>query len=207
VTREDGAVGEPERLHPLLLLTGLGGGLRQVAGGYAFIGYLAFSGRGGTALIAALALLAVLAGGLYLYWRRFEFRVGTNEIRIDSGILSRTHRSIPFDRIQDVDISQGPIARLAGIAKVKFETAATPTKARCRRYRWSGPRSFGRSSARTARVRWNRPPRPRRPRTSPSSQWIRAVSSSPASSISRWLCSPAWSAQRRRSVTRSASTR
>jgi putative membrane protein len=121
---EDGAVGQPERLHPLLLLTGLGGSLRQVAGGYAFIGYLAFSGQARTALFAAAGLFAVLAGGLYLYWRRFEFRVGANEIRIDSGIISRTHRSIPFDRIQDVDITQGPIARLLGIAKVKFETGA-----------------------------------------------------------------------------------
>jgi pimeloyl-ACP methyl ester carboxylesterase len=29
-------------------------------------------------------------------------RIGADEIRIDSGIVSRTHRSIPFDRIQDV---------------------------------------------------------------------------------------------------------
>ncbi|HEY0164265.1 MAG TPA: PH domain-containing protein [Sphingomicrobium sp.] len=128
VKTEDFAVGEPERLHPLLLLTGLAGSLRQMAGGYAFIGYLAFSGRAGTALIAALALFAMLAVGLYLYWRRFEYRVGTNEIRIDSGIISRTHRSIPFDRIQDVDITQGPIARLLGIAKVKFETGASGGK-------------------------------------------------------------------------------
>ena len=124
MTAEDQAVGKPERLHPLLLLTGLGSSLRGVAGGYAFIAYLAVSGQGRTALLAAIALLAFLAGGLFLYWRRFEFRVGASEIRIDSGILSRTHRSIPFDRIQDVDISQGPIARAVGIAKVKFETGA-----------------------------------------------------------------------------------
>jgi putative membrane protein len=124
MTREDGAVGQPERLHPLLLLTGLGGSLRGMAGGYAFVGYLIVSGQVRTALLLALALFTVLAGGLYLYWRRFEFRVGTSEIRIDSGIFSRTHRSIPFDRIQDVDITQGPVARLLGIAKVKFETGA-----------------------------------------------------------------------------------
>jgi putative membrane protein len=121
----DGAVGSAERLHPLFLLTGLGSALRGVAGGYAFIGYLAVSGRAGTALLAGLALLAFMVGGLLLYWQRFEFRVGANEIRIDSGILNRTHRSIPFDRIQDVDITQGPIARLVGIAKVKFETGAS----------------------------------------------------------------------------------
>ena len=122
---EDGAVGRPERLHPLLLLTGLGGSLRGMAGGYAFIGYLAVSGQARTALFAGLALLIVLAASLFLYWRRFEFRVGASEIRIDSGIFSRTHRSIPFDRIQDVDITQGPVARLVGIAKVKFETGGS----------------------------------------------------------------------------------
>ncbi len=125
MTAEDGSVGTPERLHPMFLISGLGGSLRGMAGGYAFIGYLAVSGRGGAALFAAVALLAVLAASLFLYWTRFEFRVGDDEIRIDSGIFSRTHRSIPFDRIQDVDISQGPLARLFGIAKVKFETGGS----------------------------------------------------------------------------------
>lgn len=115
----------PERLHPLILLTGLGGSLRGMAGGYAAVGYLAATGRLGTALLAGGALLAFLIVGLFLYWRRFEYRVGAHEIRIDSGILSRTHRSIPFERVQDVDISQGPVARLLGLAKVKFETGGS----------------------------------------------------------------------------------
>ena len=96
-----------------------------MAGGYAGIGYLAVSGRLQTALIGAVLLLLFMAAGLFLYWRRFEYRVGENEIRIDSGILNRTHRSIPFDRIQDVDITQGPVARLFGLARVKFETGGS----------------------------------------------------------------------------------
>lgn len=125
---EDRAVGVPERLHPLFILTGIGGSLRGMAGGYAAIGYLAMSGRATTALIAAIGLLIALAGSLLLYWMRFQYRVGENEIRIDSGIFSRTHRSIPFDRIHDADITQGPIARLAGLAKVKFETGSAGGK-------------------------------------------------------------------------------
>ena len=121
----DAAVGPPEHLHPLFLLTGLGGSLRGVAGGYVAIGYLAVSGRWQYAAIGTLLLLLFLGIGVLLYWRRFEYRVGANEIRIDSGILNRTHRSIPFDRIQDVDITQGPISRLLGLAKVKFETGAS----------------------------------------------------------------------------------
>ena len=118
----DPAAGAPERLHPLFLVTGLGGSLRGLASGYAVLGYLAVSGRLTTAIFGAIALLMVVAVGVALYWARFEFRVGRGDIRIDSGIVSRRHRSIPFDRIQDVDITQGPIARLIGLAQVKFET-------------------------------------------------------------------------------------
>ena len=121
----DQAVGAPERLHPLYLVTGLGRGLRQMIGGYAAVGYLAATGSWRSALLMLGAFAAVMVVGVVLYWRRFEYRVGVNEIRIDSGILRRTHRSIPFDRIQDVDISQGPIARLLGLARVRFETGAS----------------------------------------------------------------------------------
>jgi putative membrane protein len=115
----------PERLHPLMLLSGLGGSLRGVAGGYAGIGYLAATGRLDTALILGGLLLAGAIVSLLVYWRRFTFRVGTDELRIDSGFISRTHRSIPFDRVQDVDISQGPLQRLLGLASVTFDTGAS----------------------------------------------------------------------------------
>jgi len=121
----DQSVGRTERLHPLFLLTGLTGSLRGFAGGYAFIAYLFVSGKGTAALLGAAALLAFVTLSLFIYWRRFEFRVGANEIRIDSGFINRTHRSIPFDRIQDVDITQGPLARLLGLAQVKFETGGS----------------------------------------------------------------------------------
>lgn len=119
---DDRAVGAPERLHPLFLLKGLGGSLRGLGGAYALLAYFIVSGEWRLALFAAAAFILIGGVGAMLYWRRFEYRVGTSEIRIDSGILSRRHRSIPFDRIQDVDIKQGPLARALGIAQVKFET-------------------------------------------------------------------------------------
>lgn len=112
----------PERLHPLMLLTGFGASLRGLAGGYAGVGYLAATGSMRSAVVLAAVLLVGIAISLLVYWRRFSYRVGAHEIRIDSGVVSRTHRSIPFDRVQDVDISQGPLQRLLGLASVKFET-------------------------------------------------------------------------------------
>ena len=125
MSETDLAVGAPERLHPLYLVTGLGRGLRQMIGGYAAIGYFAATGNWRIALLILAGIAAVMVVGVFVYWRRFEFRVGANEIRIDSGIVNRTHRSIPFDRIQDVDISQGPLARLLGLARVKLETGGS----------------------------------------------------------------------------------
>ncbi len=121
----DQAVGAPERLHPLYLVSGLGSNLRQLVGAYVAVGYFAATGSWRTAALMLGGISFVVVVGLFLTWRRFEFRVGTNEIRIDSGILNRLHRSIPFDRIQDVDITQGPLARLLGLARVRFETGGS----------------------------------------------------------------------------------
>jgi len=57
-------------------------------------------------------------------WLRFRFLVGDDEVVIESGVFARQHRTIPFDRIQDVSIEQGLVARALGIAKVGFETGA-----------------------------------------------------------------------------------
>ena len=44
----------PERLHPLVLLTGLGTRLRGIAGGYAGLGYLAATGVTDGSLLAGV---------------------------------------------------------------------------------------------------------------------------------------------------------
>ncbi|HEX9965107.1 MAG TPA: PH domain-containing protein [Allosphingosinicella sp.] len=87
---------------------------------------LAFSSRSGLtgALYLAAALGVVLLAAKWLAWRRFKYGVGAAEIVIESGILNRNRRSIPFDRVQDVDIERTFLARLFGLAKVRIETGA-----------------------------------------------------------------------------------
>ena len=60
----------------------------------------------------------------WLGWLRFRYHVGDHDIRVEKGILSRTARSIPYDRIQDVSIEQKPLARMMGLGEVKFETGS-----------------------------------------------------------------------------------
>lgn len=77
-------------------------------------------------VLAFAAGVAVLILILYwLRWRSFRYGVGAHDIVIESGLLTRTRRSIPFHRIQDVDIERGPLARLFGLAKVRIETGGS----------------------------------------------------------------------------------
>jgi putative membrane protein len=74
-------------------------------------------------------IVAAVAGAIFLFfnflaWSRFRYGVGAREIVIESGILHRNRRIIPFDRIQDVDIERALLARVFGLAKVKIETGA-----------------------------------------------------------------------------------
>lgn len=118
-------LGPPERLHPLYLLTGLGQAFRGawglIAGGAVF----AAQGRWWIVAVMGVVFALLSIGSLLLRWLKLEYRVGAHEIRIDSGFLSRISRAIPFDRVTDVDIEQGPIHRLFGLASVKLETGAS----------------------------------------------------------------------------------
>jgi putative membrane protein len=118
-------LGPPERLHPLYLLTGLGQSLRGAWGMLAGGAYFATQGRWWIVAVMAILFVFISIGGLFLRWLKLEYRVGAHEIRIESGFLSRTSRAIPFDRVTDVDIEQGPVHRLFGLAKVKLETGAS----------------------------------------------------------------------------------
>jgi putative membrane protein len=55
-------------------------------------------------VIAAVLILSVFFR--WLAWLRFQYFVGEHDIRVEKGILNRTARSIPYERIQDVSIEQ-----------------------------------------------------------------------------------------------------
>lgn len=112
------------RLHPatlLLAIVRLGPRSLNFLPALAAIG---FAGRWAYVLPALGLFLLFSLGGAWLAWLRFRYRVGEHEIIIESGVFSRQHRTIPFDRIQDVSIEQGLIARALDIAKLGFETGA-----------------------------------------------------------------------------------
>ncbi|MFB0611803.1 PH domain-containing protein [Aurantiacibacter poecillastricola] len=69
-------------------------------------------------------IIAINLFGAWLGWVRLRYRVGENDVRMEQGILSRSARSVPYERIQDVSLEQKLVPRLLGLVEVKFETGA-----------------------------------------------------------------------------------
>ena len=76
------------------------------------------------AICAGIALIGIGTFSAFLRWRKFTYQVNEEDIRVESGILSRTARSVPFERIQDVSLEQSLVPRLFGLVAVKFETGS-----------------------------------------------------------------------------------
>ncbi len=122
----DNLVSDPQRTAPLSVVLGAIGSLRSaVLPALAF----GFSGVGGgerlwIAIGIGLAVAVIGAAFSYWRWRRLTYTVGEQDIRVESGVLSRTARSVPYERIQDVSLEAKPLPRLFGLVAVKLETGA-----------------------------------------------------------------------------------
>lgn len=114
-----------ERLHPLFLLTGLGKVIRGAWGALAGGAYLAFRGDLTLAVLLLGSFVGFSVAALVVKWWTFRFHLERDELRIDQGLVSRSSRAIPFDRVTDVDIEQGPLHRLLGLARLRMETGAS----------------------------------------------------------------------------------
>ncbi len=118
--------GDPRRTAPLgLLIKGLGA-LRQSIPAVLALSYVM---RDQGPLLWVVLAVVVLVSVINLFfaglaWHRLTFHVGGEDIRVESGIMSRAARSVPYERIQDVSLEQNLLARLLGLVVVRFETGA-----------------------------------------------------------------------------------
>ncbi len=113
-------------LSPLSLIANTITGLRSFMFPILAAAFAVGNKVGYTFILIAVAVIALITLGFtYWAWKRFSYQIGAEEIRIESGILNRNARSIPYERIQDVSLEQSLIPRLLGISAVKFETGGS----------------------------------------------------------------------------------
>lgn len=112
----------PRRLHPgTIVLRIVTKAPQQVAG---LVALAAATSRSGFGVMLGIVTALVVGAGLFSWirWRSFTYTIADGELTIANGVLHRTRRSIPFDRIQDVSIDQKLLARPFGLARVRIET-------------------------------------------------------------------------------------
>lgn len=77
-------------------------------------------------VIAAPVLLIVLIVLLRLPSRRYGARgynMGSDRLRVVRGVWWHSDTVVPFGRVQHIDVNQGPLERLFGIATLTLHTA------------------------------------------------------------------------------------
>ncbi|MEM1132528.1 MAG: PH domain-containing protein [Pseudomonadota bacterium] len=89
----------------------------------------AIASEGGTfgpislvALVLYALIVVVLPGRKY---RRWGYAMESDRLRVLRGFLFRTDTIVPFNRIQHIDVGQGPIERMCGVATLVVHTAGT----------------------------------------------------------------------------------
>ncbi|MFT4234483.1 MAG: PH domain-containing protein [Microbacterium sp.] len=71
------------------------------------------------ALLVTLGVVIVIIVVFYLVWRFAQFRITGDHVEVRRGILFRSHRRAPLDRVQGVNLTRPFVARLFGLAKLE----------------------------------------------------------------------------------------
>ncbi|WP_372339693.1 PH domain-containing protein [Nocardiopsis sp. CC223A] len=72
---------------------------------------------------AGAGVVGLLVGG-FVTWRTTSYEVAGDHLEIRKGLLSRSRRTIPLERIRGVDVTSTLLHRILGVAVVRIEAAA-----------------------------------------------------------------------------------
>ena len=77
----------------------------------------------------AVPLMVLAAAFIWLMprrrWRRKGYAMGADRLRVVRGWLFRSDTVVPFNRVQHIDVHEGPIQRYYSLATLTLHTAGT----------------------------------------------------------------------------------
>lgn len=80
-------------------------------------------GRAVWTVLIVVGVVLLLLAGFFLSWWFTRYQVTDDHVRVNSGVLFRQHRQARLDRVQAIDVIQPLLARIFGLAELKFEVA------------------------------------------------------------------------------------
>ena len=78
-------------------------------------------------IVGVLAIPALI--GAAAKYALYRWRLDADELLLRSGVLNRQNRVIPLARVQNVEVRQSLLQRVAGVAELRVETAGTGLQA------------------------------------------------------------------------------
>jgi len=97
---------------PWILLVGL-----AIEGILSFVWSILFS------IIAVAIIFLVPLPWAQLAYKNYRYELAQDRINIQRGVIWKRHVSIPYGRIQNVNIVRGPVTRMLGLADLQIQTA------------------------------------------------------------------------------------
>lgn len=114
---------------------------------FVILGAIVFSGSAssnaiGGVLIGILLfiifyiILIIIIGEIYsrMSYSRWFFEFTEDNLKIEKGIIWKRYSNVPYERVQNVDIQRGIIARILGFSSVMIQTAGYSATARTEGY-------------------------------------------------------------------------
>jgi uncharacterized protein len=90
------------------------------------VAMLLIDGRLGDAIPVAAVVLLLLYVAFYprARYRRWRWRLTPLALELRYGVVVHRHEAVPYFRVQQIDVAQGPLDRLLGLATLQVTTAS-----------------------------------------------------------------------------------
>lgn len=78
-----------------------------------------------TSLIIVYLIIIVIIAEIYarMSYTRWFYEFSEDNLKLERGIIWKRYSNVPYERVQNVDIRRGIIARLSGFSEVYIQTA------------------------------------------------------------------------------------
>lgn len=76
-------------------------------------------------VIITVIVVTIIIGEFYasMAYDRFFYEFTGSELKIERGVIWKKYSNIPYERVQNVDVTRGIIARICGFSTVNIQTA------------------------------------------------------------------------------------
>ena len=113
----------PGRLHPLSIFFDISSHIRSLIIP-AMIGIFSAANGSIEGLIFAMVIFSITLAQSMIRYFSLRYQIRDNELIVTEGIFFRRNRTVPVNRIQNIDLTQNVLHRIFGVAEVRVETAS-----------------------------------------------------------------------------------